>query len=47
MPRSLKPHLFWKEGWGLLFYRGQDSINGEEEGTEGLGTNEKKERWRP
>ena len=36
MPRSLKPHLFRKEGWGLLFYRGPDSINRKEKDTEGL-----------
>lgn len=28
MPRSPKPHLFWKEGWGLLFYPAQDSTKG-------------------
>ena len=39
MPRSLKPHLFRKEGWGLLFYRGHDFINGKEKDTDALGSN--------
>jgi hypothetical protein len=42
MPRSLKPHLFWKGKVGFIFFRSQNSIIRKDklENTYGLETNE-------
>jgi hypothetical protein len=38
MPRSLKPHLFRKEGWGLLFLSRSEFHKQERKGYAGLGS---------